>query len=404
MEHENVKKFLAENQQFDLILLESAGMESLLGFGQHFDAPMIGLSCSIPQKMVNDLMGNPSPISYIPNYFTSYSSRMSLLQRVHNFLVTAYNHLLMELVFYPRNSKSYDKYFPNNTKGLYDVMREDVALVFVNSHFSVNFPRPNVPGIIEMGGININRSRSSDDLPEEYKTFLDDAHDGAILFSMGGFFSASMLKPEVRQTFTNVFARLKQRVIWNYNLNDTAQLTKNILARAWVPQAEILAHPNIKLFINHGGMFSTTESIFYGVPLIGLPIFSEQRINIGRSVAQGNAIQLDIYNISEDKLERAITEILHDERYRRKTQELSKIYRDQPMTPQELAVYWSEYVIRHKGAKHMRVEGQNLSFIAYHGLDVMAIVLLGLSLVFATLRWLIAKTISRLGSRKFKAE
>jgi len=51
---------------------------------------------------------------------------------------------------------------------------------------------------------------------------------------------------------------------------------------------------------------------------------------------------------------------------------MSDRYRDQPLSPLDTAIYWTEYVARHKGAPHMRSAGLDLSFIAYHSLDVFA--------------------------------
>ena len=44
---------------------------------------------------------------------------------------------------------------------------------------------------------------------------------------------------------------------------------------------------------------------------------------------------------------------------------------------QENVIYWSEYVINHKGAPHLRVEGLNLGFIEYHNLDVFLVLIIG---------------------------
>lgn len=60
-------------------------------------------------------------------------------------------------------------------------------------------------------------------------------------------------------------------------------------------------------------------------------------------------------------------------RYAQNAKLISARYRDQPMTPMETAVYWVEYVARHKGAPHMRSASLDLSFIAYHSLDVWAL-------------------------------
>ena len=68
-------------------------------------------------------------------------------------------------------------------------------------------------------------------------------------------------------------------------------------------------------------------------------------------------------------------------RYREKAQRLSRIYRDQPLTPLEQAVYWTEYVIRHKGAPHFRSAVLDLAWYQYFLLDVIAVLALGVGTV-----------------------
>lgn len=62
-------------------------------------------------------------------------------------------------------------------------------------------------------------------------------------------------------------------------------------------------------------------------------------------------------------------------RYGEMAKKISRRYRDQPMRPLETAIYWVEYIARHKGAAHMHSAGQDLSFLAYHNLDILLAVL-----------------------------
>lgn len=55
---------------------------------------------------------------------------------------------------------------------------------------------------------------------------------------------------------------------------------------------------------------------------------------------------------------------------------ISQRYRDQPKRPLDTAIYWVEYVARHKGAYHMHNAGQDLSFMEYHHLDILAAIVL----------------------------
>jgi glucuronosyltransferase len=79
-------------------------------------------------------------------------------------------------------------------------------------------------------------------------------------------------------------------------------------------------------------------------------------------------------------------------RYRENAQRLSRIYRDQPLTPLEQAVYWTEYVIRHKGAPHLRSAALDLAWYQYFLLDVIAVIALALVSILLIL-WLVLRVI-----------
>ena len=74
---------------------------------------------------------------------------------------------------------------------------------------------------------------------------------------------------------------------------------------------------------------------------------------------------------------------------------LSELYRDRPSTAMETAVYWTEYVIRHRGAKHMRYPAADLNYFQYYSLDVFAFIFATLYIFFK-----IVKLAFRLVKRK----
>uniref|UniRef100_A0A673WRK1 Uncharacterized protein n=1 Tax=Salmo trutta TaxID=8032 RepID=A0A673WRK1_SALTR len=65
-------------------------------------------------------------------------------------------------------------------------------------------------------------------------------------------------------------------------------------------------------------------------------------------------------------------------------QRLSKLHRDQPMNPLDLAMFWIEYVMRHKGTAHLRTESYRIPWYSYHSLDVMTFLLASVLLILLT--------------------
>ena len=62
--------------------------------------------------------------------------------------------------------------------------------------------------------------------------------------------------------------------------------------------------------MTHGGLMGTQEAIYYGVPMIGFPLFGDQYLNIQAYVKKQIAIKINLHNITEENLMNALTEIL----------------------------------------------------------------------------------------------
>lgn len=73
-------------------------------------------------------------------------------------------------------------------------------------------------------------------------------------------------------------------------------------------------------------------------------------------------------------------------RYSQTAQRQSKLVSDRPLGAQETAVYWVEYVIRHRGAPHMHYPGADQNFLQQNSIDVIALFLFVLYVVFKIIK------------------
>ncbi|CAB1420914.1 unnamed protein product [Pleuronectes platessa] len=171
---------------------------------------------------------------------------------------------------------------------------------------------------------------------------------GVIIMSLGTF--VSELPADMTNKMAAAFAKLPQKVIWRHKGDRPATLGNNTLLVDWMPQNDLLGHPKIKLFVAHGGTNGVQEAIYHGVPVVGLPVFFDQNDNLLRLKERGGAKILTLATVDKDSnfLE-AIQEVLTEPSYRLNMQRLSRLHRDQPMKPLDTALFWIEFVMRHKG-------------------------------------------------------
>ncbi|KAJ6818072.1 anthocyanidin 5,3-O-glucosyltransferase-like [Iris pallida] len=54
---------------------------------------------------------------------------------------------------------------------------------------------------------------------------------------------------------------------------------RGMVVESWAPQAAVLAHRSVGGFVSHCGWNSTLEAVCSGVPILGWPLYAEQRMN-----------------------------------------------------------------------------------------------------------------------------
>ena len=96
------------------------------------------------------------------------------------------------------------------------------------------------------------------------------------------------------------------------------------VANGWVlPQVDVL--------VSHGGVTTSYEAIMAGVPVIGIPSFTDQQWNMDRFVAAGVGRVLNPKTMTADTLRETIGELVGNSQIKDRTKELGTRVREYPI-------------------------------------------------------------------------
>ncbi|CAH0561448.1 unnamed protein product [Brassicogethes aeneus] len=388
-----------KQHNFDIIVSEFFNSDCHIGFHLLFQAPLIGITSSTLMPWTSKRVANPSNPSYIPNNLMRYSDVMTFGDRVLNTIAYIWHQFYFDVFINANDQRLINSYFnrrmPSIKEGIYNV-----SLVLTNTHFSLNLPRPLVPNVVEIGGIHIGKAKK---VPKNIEKWIDGSSDGVIYFSLGSMIKGHTFPTDKRKEFLKAFGKLSQTVLWKWENETMEGKPDNVMIQKWMPQFDILCHPNVKAFISHGGLLGVTEAVHCGVPVIVMPQFGDQFTNAKALESVGGGVILHLSEATEESISKALKKVLSS-KFRQQAKELSERFRDRPMSPMDTAIYWVEYVARHKGAPHMRTAAVNMPFYQYYLLDVISFLILIVSLTLYIVVYVL-KTMLKLflsSSRKVK--
>ncbi|XP_046740909.1 UDP-glucosyltransferase 2-like [Diprion similis] len=382
MDHPELKKLIKnppKDPPYDLLIGEVLAAHCFLALGQHFKVPVVAIVTSPMWPWSSDFVANPDNPAYVPGVFSNLMAPMNFWERMTNTLDLISKK--MQFYYYTRDQDEIiRKHLGPHALGVREAER-NVSLILVNSHYSLNGVRPFTTAVVEVGGIHI--PKEIDPLPHDLQEWLDQSKDGFVYVSFGSMLKIESFSAEILHALYKSLGKLAPvRVLMKIAKPDELPpgLPSNVLVRSWIPQLGVLSHKNARVFFTHGGLMSTQEAIYCGVPMIGVPVFSDQPLNVARYVNKNVAVALLHNDMTEEKIDAAFEKVLGDPSYMAAAKKISAEFRDRPMSPLDTGIFWVEYVVRH-GGSNIRSPAMDLSWIQIALIDVFAVLILGLAVI-----------------------
>uniref|UniRef100_A0A8I5U4R9 UDP glucuronosyltransferase family 2 member B11 n=1 Tax=Pongo abelii TaxID=9601 RepID=A0A8I5U4R9_PONAB len=284
------------------------------------------------------------PPSYIPVVMSKLSDQMTFMERVKNMIYVLY----FDFWFQICDMKKWDQFYSEilgRPTILFETMGKADIWLMRNS-WSFQFPHPFLPNVDFVGGLHCKPAKP---LPKEMEEYVQSSgENGVVMFSLGSMISN--MTAERANVIATALAKIPQKVLWRFDGNKPDALGLNTRLYKWIPQNDLLGHPKTRAFITQGGANGIYEGINHGIPMVGIPL----------------SVRLDFHTMSSTDLLNAL---------KTNVMKLSRIQHDQPVKPLDRAVFWIEFVMHHKGAKHLRVAAHDLTWFQYHSLDVIGFLL-----------------------------
>ena len=360
-----------EREKFDVAVVDGSDIPNVMYLVPHrLQIPYITMPVAAVDPFAIKFPWLPS---FVPNVALPLSEQMTFIERLKNTAAVFFLPFIKSL-YLPDDPEQevLDKFRRYGYFNSLDELRSKSAMWFLLRDNVLDYPRPMMPNMVDVGGLTIKRSTGK--LPPDIINFIDGAKKGVILMTFGSM--SSVMPVHILEKFSSVFRRLDSyRVIWRLENKDDVELPVNVMISQWLPQNDILAHQSVKLFIAHGGANGQLEAVYHGVPMIGFPLMYEQYHNAKRIEYKGYGLSMDLHDFTADQLLENIRKILGDKSYKERVMKASEIFRSQAQSPVERAIFWIEHVCQF-GGDHLRSAGNDLPLYSYLMLDVLAFVLI----------------------------
>ncbi|VDD87192.1 unnamed protein product [Enterobius vermicularis] len=269
--------------------------------------------------------------------------------------------------------KKHEGNFPDVNK-----IKQNAEFYFINSDPLIEYDYALPPNVIPVGGLHIDHVKP---LFYPWNTTLAASEKGTIVVSLGTQAnSTAMTSAQFRAIYGALKGLTSYRIYWrlgpnSYHPSLPSDPPKHINFTAFIPQNDLLAHKRTVLLITNGGMMSIIEALAHGVPIVGIPLYGNNRHNLRKVVNKGFGVIVEKSELSQAALSKAIKEVLETKKYKATAKELSKLWNDRSESAFDVALRYIEHAGRNRGAKFLRPPRRTLFYLRPLCFDFLLILL-----------------------------
>ncbi|KAI8432277.1 hypothetical protein MSG28_004706 [Choristoneura fumiferana] len=297
VKNKQVQDLVHSKAKFDVVVVEQFNSDCAFGIAYKLKAPVVGMMSHILMPWHYQRLGIPYNTAYVPFHFLEGGTKPSLYQRVERVLFDVYFRTLYYFVTQRSDQNTLARYFDEIPP--LDQLAGEMKFLLVYHNFILTGSRLFPANVIEVGGYHVSKAKP---LNGTLKKFVDEAKHGVIYISFGSVISPSSLSHERVKAILEVVSELPQRFIWKWNNKTLLKAQDKLYTDSWLPQVDILGHPNTLAFFSHAGMGGTTEAIHFGVPIVAMPVLGDQPANGAAIEESGLGVQVQIRDLNKENL------------------------------------------------------------------------------------------------------
>ncbi|EDW76577.1 uncharacterized protein Dwil_GK14590 [Drosophila willistoni] len=394
-----IDQLLKSPQRYDLIILENFANDCMYAVAHLLGAPVIALSSCAIMPWHYRRMGTPFINSVMPMNFLPHTDEMTFIDRLNNFIHFHTVNFLYNFVTQPATDKLIRERFGVGLPPIDDIVK-NTSLMLINQHHTLTGSYPYAPSVVEVGGLQIAQA---EELPAHFKSLFKRSHTGIVVISWGSMINPTTLPAAKRRALFDSISSLDEYsfVMRWANGAPPEDKPQNLHTFDWLPQRDLLCHPQVKAFISHGGLMGTTEAVHCGVPILATPFYGDQFLNAATIAKRGFGVIVDYREFDTDHITKALHVIL-DKNFADNVKRLSQSFRQRPQAPMDLAIWWIEEVIASKGSPQLLSQARYNNWFVQNSIDVY-LCLLGIVWLLGRCIRLVSRLIRRvlaLGRRK----
>ncbi|KAJ8966898.1 hypothetical protein NQ314_003244 [Rhamnusium bicolor] len=234
--HKEVQKLLKKDIKFDVAVIEWL-FPTMAGFAAKYKCSLVGITSLGAPLVALDTVGNPSHPVTSPDHNLPVTRDMTFRERLISALYSVYVRFWYHVVVLPREDILIKKYLGKNLPYIGDIER-NISILLLNRNPVFHRSMPLVPAIIELGTVNVNKTRQN--LNSELRAFLDKSKQGVVYFNLGSNMKGIYLPNDTVEIFLSVFKQLPYNVIFKWENDTLPGKPDNVYISKWLPQLTIL--------------------------------------------------------------------------------------------------------------------------------------------------------------------